>query len=91
MTEAFEAQKGKGRPKGALNKSTKVLKEAILQAAENSHDDGLVGYLQLQARENPTAFMTLIGKVLPLQHTGEDGADIKVIHTIERRIVNAQD
>lgn len=28
-------------------------------------------YLEKQAKENPTAFLTLIGKVLPTQLTGE--------------------
>lgn len=68
---------GKGRPKGALNKTTALLKDAILQAAEKAGDKGgMVGYLHKQARENPTAFMTLLGKVLPMQveGTGENGA-----------------
>ena len=58
---------GKGRPKGSPNKITAALKDAILQAAENVHPDGLVGYLQRQAMENPTAFMVLLGKTLPMQ------------------------
>ncbi len=59
---------GKGRPKGASNKSTALLKDAILEACQIAGDkEGMVGYLVTQAKENPTAFMTLIGKVLPLQ------------------------
>lgn len=76
MTTAFEAQKGRGRPKGSVNKSTKMLKDAILQAAEESDSGGLVGYLKNQAVLNPVAFLGLIGKVLPLQHTGADGGPI---------------
>jgi hypothetical protein len=30
-------------------------------------------YLEAQAIENPTAFLTLVGKVLPLQVSGEGG------------------
>jgi hypothetical protein len=30
----------------------------------------MVAYLELQAEANPTAFMALMGKVLPLQVTG---------------------
>lgn len=62
--EAFAAQAGKGRPKGVQNKMTKALKEMILEALENK---GGVEYLERQADENPTAFLTLVGKVLPLQ------------------------
>ena len=34
---------------------------------------GLTGYLQMQANANPSAFMALLGKVLPLQMAGVDG------------------
>ena len=67
---AFEAQKGKGRPKGAVNKNTAALKDMILGALEKV---GGEQYLARQANENPGPFMTLIGKVLPMQVTGEDG------------------
>ena len=57
-----------GRSKGTMNKTTSLLKDAILEAAELSGDkDGMVGYLVRQANENPVAFMGLLGKVLPLQ------------------------
>lgn len=68
---------GKGRPKGSPNKTTALLKDAILKAAEKAGnkvgDEGLVSYLELQAAENPGPFMSLLGKVLPMQLTGEDG------------------
>jgi hypothetical protein len=70
---------GKGRKKGVPNKSTALLKDAILQAATAAGGkEGLVGYLTTQAGANPQAFMALLGKVLPLQLTGEDGGAIKV-------------
>ena len=57
-----------GRKKGVTNKTTALLKDAVLQAAELAGDkDGMVGYLTTQAKDNPTAFLTLLGKVLPLQ------------------------
>jgi len=63
--------RGKGRPKGAMNKNSKLLKDAILEAASRAGNkfgkDGLVSYLEGQAEENPTAFLSLMGKVLPLQ------------------------
>jgi hypothetical protein len=34
---------------------------------------GGADYLARQADENPAAFMTLVGKVLPLQVTGDGG------------------
>ena len=59
---------GPGRPPGMPNKTTALLKDAILQAAQAAGGDaGMVGYLTLQAQENPGPFMALLGKVLPIQ------------------------
>lgn len=64
---------GKGRPKGVPNKTTKALKDMILQALD---DSGGVGYLATQARDNPGAFLSLVGKVLPMTVTGGDGGPV---------------
>lgn len=68
---------GKGRKKGVPNKTTALLKDAILKAAEQAGNkvgnDGMVSYLALQAEENPGPFMSLLGKVLPMQIAGSDG------------------
>lgn len=59
---------GKGRPKGSTNKITRDIREAVLQSFE------IVGgaqYLAEQARSNPTAYLSLVGKVLPLQVQGD--------------------
>lgn len=69
-----------GRKKGTPNKTTALLKDAILQAATLAGGpEGLVGYLTTQAIENPGPFMSLLGKVLPMQVTGEDGGAIDVV------------
>ena len=66
-----------GRQKGTRNKTTQALKDAILEAARLAGDEeGLVGYLQKQATDNPAPFMSLLGKVLPL--TGELTGSITV-------------
>jgi len=62
----------RGRPKGSQNKTTTLLKDAILLAAEKTGldqkgKDGLTGYLQFLAKEEPKAFSQLLGRVLPLQ------------------------
>lgn len=72
-----------GRAKGTPNKTTKALKDAILLAAEatgcdGKGKDGLVGYLKHVAASDVKAFSTLLGKVLPMQVTGEDGGPVVV-------------
>jgi hypothetical protein len=73
-----------GRQKGTPNKMTALLKDAILQAAENAGGEkGTVGYLTAQAKENPAAFMTLLGKVLPTQLTGDPDNPVALIAGVE--------
>jgi hypothetical protein len=74
---------GGGSRKGRPNKTTKLLKDMILQALDNA---GGVTYLQEQADASPTAFLALVGKVLPLQLTGDAESPI-LIKQIERVIV----
>lgn len=77
----------RGRPAGSGNKVPAILKEAILKAAELAGgNDGLIGYLHAQAKVNPTAFMGLLGKVLPLQMAGDPGNPL--VHEIRRTIVD---
>lgn len=72
-----------GRAKGTPNKRTALLKDAILQAAEAAGGEaGLVGYLTLQATENPAAFMSLLGKVMPMQLEGA-GENGEHLHKVE--------
>jgi hypothetical protein len=57
-----------GRTKGTPNKTTKALKEMILGALDQA---GGESYLLQQAQENPNAFLTLVGKVLPTTLSGD--------------------
>jgi hypothetical protein len=57
-----------GRPKGSPNKMGRQLKEMILNALERA---GGEDYLMAQAHENPKTFLLLLGRVLPLQVTGD--------------------
>lgn len=71
---------GKGRKPGVPNKTTGLLKDAILKAADRAGGKkGLVGYLEMQAEKNPGPFMALLGKVLPMQIAGPDGGELKII------------
>jgi hypothetical protein len=75
----------RGRPVGTPNKTTTTLKDAILLAAQNAGGpSGLVGYLEAQAAQNPQAFLPLLGKVLPLQLSGEGGGPVVIVTGVQR-------
>jgi hypothetical protein len=61
---------GQGRPKGALNRENRDIREMIVGALCAV---GGQQYLARQAEQNPVAFLSLVGKVLPLQLAGPDG------------------
>lgn len=73
---------GKGRKKGSKNKVTKALKDMILGALD---DAGGQAYLMKQAKENPGAFLTLIGKVLPQDIKAAVKVDQPIVVKIIRR------
>ena len=76
-----------GRKKGTPNKISSALKEAILEAAERAGgEDGIVGYLVVQALANPVAFMSLLGKVLPMT-IADTGKDEETKYVVETRVV----
>ena len=75
---------GPGRPPGMKNKTTKMLKDALLAAAAKAGGKaGMIGYLTEQAEKNPGPFMSLLGKVLPLQVANADGEDKFVIEIVK--------
>lgn len=58
-----------GKPKGAKNKTGKLIREMVAEALDNA---GGAEYLQRQADEHPAAFLALVGKVMPVQVEGTD-------------------
>lgn len=80
-----QGKPGPGRPKGVPNKSTGLLKDAILKAAAaadptatDASQRSLEGYLQWAAKEVPGPFLGLLGKVLPMTLAGEGGGNLVV-------------
>ncbi|MBK6599162.1 MAG: hypothetical protein IPG25_15305 [Proteobacteria bacterium] len=68
MAEKPRRPKTGGRVKGTPNKVNAELKDMILGAL---NDEGGQQYLRTQAKENPTAFLSLVGKVLPMTVQGD--------------------
>ena len=79
--------RGPGRPKGSPNKTSAALKEMILKALDES---GGVSYLVEKAADPKTssAFLSLLGKVLPLTLYGDPNAPLQAVVKIERVIVD---
>lgn len=75
MAKIGTGKAGPGRPKGASNKITRDIKDAIINAF---HEVGGQSYLAKIAVEDPRTFCALVGKVLPLQITGEGGGALQV-------------
>ena len=70
VPEKGEKHPNAGRPKGAKNVMTRVLKDAILRAAaESKHakGGGVAGYLTYIADNNKELFVPLLMRLLPLQ------------------------
>lgn len=86
MAEAGKTSKvlppaaGKGRKKGVPNKVTAEIKDMVLQALDGA---GGVSYLIERAHDPKTAsaFLTLVGKVLPMQVTGQNGGALQLVIT----------
>ena len=68
-----KGRKTGGRVAGTPNKNTTALKDAIMAALDKV---GGQAYLERVAKEDPKTFCTLLGKVLPMQVTGEGGGPI---------------
>jgi hypothetical protein len=87
-TENLRGKGNSGRPKGATNKVTRELKEMILGALDAA---GGADYLTERANDPRTAsaFLSLVGKVLPMTVQGAGANGSHVFEVIERRIVRA--
>lgn len=71
-----KGKKTGGRQKGVANVVTRELREMVLGALA---DNGGQEYLTMQAKDNPSAFMKLLGQCLP--------KDVKVSGSLDGDIV----
>lgn len=75
MPGSKPGQRRGGRKKGAPNKVTGELKDMIMTAL---HEVGGIDYLKFQANENAKTFLLLLGRVLPLQVSGDPDQPIEL-------------
>lgn len=66
-----------GKPKGAKNKITRDMKEAVMEAFNRlGGADYLVAVGKSRAAANKRAMLQMFGKMIPMQLTGEGGGAI---------------
>ena len=80
-----KGQKTGGRVAGTPNKLTVLVKDMVSQALE---EEGGVKYLRKQAQDNPTAFLTLVGKLIPVQLGGDPNGVPVALQEVRRVIVD---
>jgi hypothetical protein len=68
----------RGRPRGAVNKATRIFKEAVLGTF---HELGGQAWLTAWARVNPTQFVQVAARLIPPEVSG----------TVEARIIQPVD
>jgi hypothetical protein len=79
MARGFKT--GGGSRKGKPNKLTRDIKEMIVTALNL---EGGVEYLRERARDNPAAFLALVGCAMPLQVNAGDGGPVLIVTGILR-------
>lgn len=84
-----KGRKTGGRQKGTPNKLSATLKETILEAAQKAGgENGMLGYLSVQATANPTAFLSLLGKVLPMTVAGDPDNPLQQVTEVRFSVVH---
>lgn len=74
------ARPGAGRPKGSLDKGNALIRDLACQALDKV---GGVDYLARVAESHPGPFLSLLGRILPVQVTGDGGGPIESVTRIE--------
>lgn len=77
-----------GKPKGAVNKSTRIVKEVFANVFSKLQKDPKAN-LTKWARANPTEFYKLAAKLIPLQLGNDPDNPLPAVHTTVVEIVPA--
>lgn len=86
IQEGNLTRRGRGRPKGSVNKVTAAAKDAIAQAAEDlGGHKRIVAWAKEDAKNEAAFWSTIYPKLIPVQVGGDP--DNPLIHEIRRSIV----
>ena len=77
---------GKGRPKGAVNKLTKTVKEAVQRAFDTLQKDKKANLIEW-GKENPSDFYRIAAKLIPNTVEAEVTGELKHTITEIRRVI----
>ena len=93
MSGSKPGERRGGRQKGTPNKTTKIAKDAIAEAAEAlGGAERMVAWAREDAQNERVFWGTIYPKLLPIQIGGDPDNPVELIHKVERIIVkNAQD
>jgi hypothetical protein len=80
------AREGAGRPKGSLDKGNATIRQMIVEALDLA---GGVEYLKTTAASHPAAFLSLIGKVMPIEVANPPGESFKTDNVWRVELVKA--
>ena len=70
-----------GRKKGAVNKTTRTIREAVEKAARDCHPEGLAGWLVERAQGSlgdRQIFAQMVNKAMPLQVQAQVGGGVQI-------------
>lgn len=74
-----KGERGPGRPKGSVNKTTAAAKEVIAEAAEKlGGAKRLIAWVKEEPANERAFWSSIYPKLLPLQVTGENGGPVRV-------------
>src|SRR5688572_25781079 len=71
-----------GRPHGAVNKTSRIVKEVFAEVFTSLQNDKTAN-LKAWAKKNPTDFYKLASKLIPLQVAGDHDNPLEVQSTID--------
>lgn len=75
---------GKGRPKGAVNKTTKAAKEAIAEAAEGlGGASRLIAWAREDEKNERVFWGTIYPKLIPVTLAGDEDNPLKLITQVQ--------
>ena len=78
----------KGRTKGSPNKITRTIREMVLAAVDSYQGGGVAlmeRYRDSVHKEERIAFITLVGKLVPMEVTGAGGGALVVEVVVEQK------